>query len=71
MSFESTDTIFRVVANDEEQYSIWPDDKDMPKGWREVGFSGNKQSCLTHIEQMWVDMRPLSLRQHLAGQSVK
>ena len=71
MGRDSEDTIFRVVANHEEQYSIWPDYKDLPQGWREAGFSGNKQACLAHIEQVWVDLRPLSLRQHLAAQSVK
>lgn len=71
MSFDSADTHFRVVANHEEQYSIWPDYKEMPLGWRETGFSGNKQACLTHIEEIWIDLRPLSLRQHLAAQSAQ
>lgn len=69
MSFDSEDTIFRVVVNHEEQYSIWPDYKAMPAGWREAGFSGNKAACLTHIESIWTDLRPLSLRQHLAAQA--
>ena len=67
MSFDNEDTMFRVVTNHEEQYSIWPDYKEVPQGWREVGFTGNKQACLAHIERVWVDLRPLSLRQHLAA----
>ncbi|KTC85317.1 MbtH family protein [Legionella cincinnatiensis] len=69
MSFDSEDTLFHVVINQEEQYSIWPDYKTVPPGWRTIGFSGKKQECLAYIEQTWVDMRPLSLRQHLAAQS--
>lgn len=68
MGFDSKDTTFRVVVNHEEQYSIWPDYKDLPAGWQDTGFGGNKQDCLARIEQVWVDMRPLSLRQHLAAQ---
>ncbi len=51
-----------VVVNHEEQYSIWPEYKEIPKGWRSVGKSGSKQECLDHIKEVWVDMRPLSLR---------
>lgn len=53
---------YLVVVNDEEQYSIWPDGKPIPPGWRSVGVPGSKEECLAHIEQVWTDMRPLSLR---------
>lgn len=65
MSFDSEDLIFRVVVNHEEQYSIWPEYKNIPAGWREVGKSGTKKECLDHIETVWTDMRPLSLRQFM------
>jgi MbtH protein len=54
--------VYRVVVNHEEQYSIWPADRDLPLGWRAVGFSGTKNECLDHIEAVWTDMRPLSVR---------
>jgi MbtH protein len=53
---------YLVVVNDEEQYSIWPKDEQIPTGWRAVGKEGKKPECLRHIEQVWTDMRPLSLR---------
>ena len=53
---------YLVVVNGEEQYSVWMADLPMPAGWRAEGFSGGKQDCLAHIEQVWTDMRPLSLR---------
>jgi len=53
---------FVVVRNDEEQCSIWWADREVPKGWREVGKSGSREECLEYIDQTWTDMRPLSLR---------
>jgi uncharacterized protein YbdZ (MbtH family) len=58
-------TIYNVVMNHEEQYSIWSADRDNPPGWRNVGKSGLKQECLDYIEEVWTDMRPLSLRQQM------
>lgn len=68
MSFDRDDATFKVVVNDEEQYSIWPDYKQTPNGWREVGKVGNKQDCLAYIETVWTDMRPLSLRKFMDSQ---
>lgn len=53
---------YRVVVNHEEQYSIWPDGRDLPDGWREEGVSGTKEDCLAHIDRVWTDLRPLSVR---------
>ncbi|XXZ12308.1 MbtH family protein [Sorangium sp. So ce315] len=58
----SDEAIYRVVVNHEEQYSIWPADRDLPAGWRDAAKVGSKQECLDHISQVWTDMRPLSLR---------
>jgi uncharacterized protein YbdZ (MbtH family) len=55
-------TIYKVVVNHEEQYSIWPEHKEPPLGWNEVGKSGPKPECLAYIKEVWTDMRPLSLR---------
>lgn len=56
---------FLVVKNHEEQYSIWPVGREIPLGWIDCGFNGDKQSCLKHIESVWTDMRPLSLRKQM------
>lgn len=55
--------MYIVVVNHEEQYSIWPEDRPLPNGWRSAGKVGSKEECLAHIDQVWTDMRPLSLRQ--------
>lgn len=60
---QAEDTI--VVVNDEEQYSLWPVGRDLPPGWRAEGFRGTRAACLSHIESVWTDMRPLSLRRAL------
>jgi len=69
MSDKNTDSDinYRVVMNHEEQYSIWPDFKDLPEGWADVGFKGTKDACLEHIRGVWTDMRPLSLRRAMDG----
>ena len=67
---ESRET-FRVVVNHEEQYSIWPDYKQIPAGWREVGKAGAKQDCLDYINQVWTDMRPLSLRKAMEARAAQ
>jgi MbtH protein len=58
-------TIYKVVVNHEEQYSIWPADRENALGWNDVGRSGTKQECLDYIKQVWTDMRPLSLRKKM------
>ena len=62
-------TIYKVVVNHEEQYSIWPAQIDLPLGWKEAGKTGLKAECLEYVKTVWTDMRPLSLRQRMAGQS--
>ena len=59
---ENDKAIYKVVLNHEEQYSLWPADRENPSGWKDDGKSGTKQECLSHIKQVWTDMRPLSLR---------
>ena len=58
-------TIYKVVVNHEEQYSIWFADRDLPSGWKDAGKEGLKEDCLAYIEQVWTDMRPLSLRKQM------
>ncbi len=52
----------RVVVNHEEQYSIWAVGRDLPAGWSDTGFTGSREECLAHIDTVWTDMRPRSLR---------
>src|SRR3954449_9100037 len=67
MSWEDREdnTIYKVVVNHEEQYSIWPAHRENPLGWNDVGKSGPKQECLDYIKEVWTDMRPLSLRKKM------
>ncbi len=56
---------YKVVVNEEEQYSIWFADCEPPPGWREAGKEGPKEKCLAYIEKVWTDMRPKSLRKRM------
>ena len=58
-------TIYKVVVNHEEQYSIWPEYKENPLGWNDAGKAGLKAECLAYIKEVWTDMRPLSLRKKM------
>ena len=71
MDAEEDVTIYKVVVNHEEQYSIWPADREIPLGWRDAGKSGLKDECLAYIEEVWTDMRPLSLRKKMPADAGK
>jgi MbtH protein len=60
-------TIYKVVVNDEEQYSLWLAARENARGWRDEGMTGTRAACLAHIDEIWVDMRPLSLRRSMQG----
>ena len=67
MESESSDdkTIYKVVSNHEDQYSIWPAHRENALGWRDIGKQGSKAECLAYIQEVWTDMRPLSLRKRM------
>jgi MbtH protein len=62
-------TTYKVVLNHEEQYSIWPADRENAPGWRDGGQVGTKGECLAYIEKVWTDMRPLSLRRRMDSEA--
>ena len=62
-----SETTYLVVLSEEGRYSIWPDYKNIPWGWKAEGTSGPKQVCLDHIDKVWTDMRPLSLQRQMDG----
>ena len=67
---ETEDTrTYKVVVNHEEQYSIWPADRENALGWTDAGKSGTKPECLAYIKEVWTDMRPLSLRKKMEEMS--
>ena len=65
MSDRGDRTVYKVVVNHEEQYSIWPADRENPLGWSDVGKSGSKDECTAYVKEVWTDMRPLSLRREM------
>jgi MbtH protein len=69
MTVEEGTEMFVVVVNHEEQYSLWPEYKEVPSGWTRVGDAASKQACLDHINTVWTDMRPLSLRRAMEAKT--
>jgi MbtH protein len=66
MSAENA-TDYLVVRNDEDQYSIWFADRELPAGWYAEGTRGSREDCLAHIDEVWTDMRPRSVRLAMEG----
>ena len=64
-------TIYKVIIDHEERYSIWPAHKENPLGWKDAGKSGTKEECLAYIKEVWTDMRPKSLRDKMAQEQGK
>ncbi|MCZ7431382.1 MbtH family protein [Streptomyces sp. WMMC1477] len=62
---EDDGATYQVVVNAEEQYSLWPMGSEVPLGWRAEGKNGSKQECLSYVQEVWTDMRPLSLRKRM------
>lgn len=50
--------IYKVVVNDEGEYSLWPADRENQLGWTDTGKSGARQECLDYIREVWQDQRP-------------
>ncbi len=61
------DIRYQVLINDEEQYSLWPTDQDVPAGWHRTGTEGSKEDCVAYVDEVWTDMRPRSLRERMAA----
>ena len=64
-SDENDDRIHIVLINDEEQYSLWLKGQAIPDGWRAVGKEGTIAECSSYVDEVWTDMRPLSLRKQM------
>ena len=64
MPFEEKEdtTVYQVVVNREQQYSIWPAGRELPAGWESAGKSGTKAECLEYIKEVWTDVRSWSPR---------
>jgi MbtH protein len=60
------DITYQVLVNDEGQYSLWPADKEVPAGWTPDGTTGTKDECTAHVDEVWTDMRPRSLREQMS-----
>src|SRR5580698_9896461 len=64
-SDEKDDTTpYVVLMNIEEQYSLMPKSIAVPNGWKLVK-EGTRAECGAYVNEVWTDMRPLSLRKHM------
>jgi MbtH protein len=61
--------LFKVLINEEDQYSLWPATFDVPRGWWETGKHGTQQECTTYVDEVWTDMRPRTVREAMDGRT--
>jgi MbtH protein len=61
--FDDQDGTFLVLANDEDQHSLWPAFAEVPRGWRVVLEADSREAALAYVEANWTDLRPRSLRE--------
>jgi MbtH protein len=62
---DNDDARYQILRNDEDQYSLWPADLDIPAGWYQVGKDGTRDECSAYVDEVWTDMRPRSLRERM------
>jgi MbtH protein len=60
-----------VLINHEEQYSLWRADMDIPDGWRQVWGPDTMEACMSWVDKVWTDMRPLSLRKAMEAEKAE
>jgi MbtH protein len=65
--FERDDISYRVLTNDENQHSLWPEFLDVPPGWQPVFGPATRAECVEYVDRAWTDLRPASLVREMAG----
>ncbi|WP_213453298.1 amino acid adenylation domain-containing protein [Rhizomonospora bruguierae] len=60
--FDDPAGTFLVLVNDNEQYSLWPAAWPVPAGWRVAHGPAARHDCLSEVERVWTDLRPLGAR---------
>ncbi|MBL7488743.1 YqcI/YcgG family protein [Frankia sp. AgB1.9] len=63
---EPSPRLFKVVVNQEQQYSVWPQERGNALGWFDTPVTGTRNECLDSIELTWSDLRPRSLRRRMS-----
>ncbi|HDR7447078.1 MULTISPECIES: MbtH family protein [Bacillus] len=56
--FENDNYTYKVLMNEEGQYSLWPAFLDVPIGWNVVHEEASRQVCLEYVEVKWNDLEP-------------
>ena len=65
VSSDGDERKYQVLVNEEGQYSLWRDGKSIPNGWTATGKYGAKEECISYVDSVWTDMRPVSLRSRM------
>lgn len=63
--FEDESGTFRVLRNDQGEYSLWPEFADVPRGWETLQSGQTRADALAYVEKYWTTLRP----EHYAGRA--
>ena len=55
---EEDSRIYVALVNHEEQYTIWPEGRELPFGWNEAGMRASKAEVLAWINEVWTGRPP-------------
>lgn len=66
--FEDEEGVYVVLANAENQHSLWPAATAVPAGWMVVHGEDTRPNCLEYVSANWTDMRPASLIREMADE---
>ncbi|HFF3188707.1 MbtH family protein [Bacillus cereus] len=58
--FENDNYTYKVLKNEEGQYSLWPAFLDVPIGWNVVHKEASRNDCLQYVGNNWEDLNPKS-----------
>lgn len=63
MKIDEDNTIYRVIINQDEGFSVWPADRQARNGWQDAGKIGTHRECIDYIKTVWTVSRPPRLPQ--------
>jgi MbtH protein len=51
-------TMFGIVVNDQQQFSVWPLNRRLPPGWSYTGPTGTRAAMHEAVRQQFVETVP-------------
>ena len=56
--FDNPQGQFAILQNDQGQYSLWPQQCELPAGWRVVCEPQSQEACQQWLAERWQTLDP-------------